>query len=108
MLRGPSPMAFTDKSLQCVDCGAGFVWTAGEQAFYADKHFTHEPRRCRACKAKRTAARPAEPPSAPRDRHEAEATCTACGRATTVPFRPSPGRPIYCRECFQQRRRGGR
>ena len=108
MLRGPSPMAFTDKSLQCVDCGAGFVWTAGEQAFYADKHFTHEPRRCRACKAKRAAARPAEPPSAPRDRHEAEATCTACGRATTVPFRPSPGRPIYCRECFQQRRRGGR
>jgi CxxC-x17-CxxC domain-containing protein len=101
-------MAFTDKSLQCVDCGAGFVWTAGEQAFYADKHFTHEPRRCRACKAKRAAARPAEPPSAPRDRHEAEATCTACGRATTVPFRPSPGRPIYCRECFQQRRRGGR
>ncbi|MGH9529215.1 MAG: CxxC-x17-CxxC domain-containing protein, partial [Terriglobales bacterium] len=23
---------------------------------------------------------------------------------TTVPFRPSQGRPVFCRECFQDRR----
>jgi CxxC-x17-CxxC domain-containing protein len=107
-------MVFTDKSLQCVDCGADFVWTAGEQAFYADKQFTHEPRRCRACKSKRAAARPADPPSAapppvgPRESVEVQATCSSCGRATTVPFRPSQGRPVYCRGCFQQRKRGTR
>jgi CxxC-x17-CxxC domain-containing protein len=24
-----------------------------------------------------------------------------------VPFRPTQGRPVYCRECFQQRRSMG-
>jgi CxxC-x17-CxxC domain-containing protein len=101
-------MVFTDKPLQCVDCGAEFVWTAGEQAFYADKQFTHEPRRCRACKAKRATARPPAPPPVPRERVEVQVTCTSCGRATTVPFRPGQGRPVYCRECFQRRKRAGR
>lgn len=27
-------------------------------------------------------------------------TCTKCGAATTVPFVPTPGRPVYCRSCF--------
>jgi CxxC-x17-CxxC domain-containing protein len=102
-------MVFTDKPLQCVDCGAEFMWTAGEQAFYADRQFKHEPRRCRACKAKRAVSRPEETaPPPPRERVDVEVTCSSCGRATTVPFRPSQGRPVYCRECFQQRRRAGR
>ena len=50
-------MDFQDRNLQCVDCGSDFVWTAGEQAFYADKHFTNEPKRCKACKAVCWAAR---------------------------------------------------
>ena len=29
-----------------------------------------------------------------------EVTCSKCGAATTVPFTPTPGRPVYCRECF--------
>ena len=29
-----------DKTLVCKDCGAEFVFTAGEQAFYAEKGFT--------------------------------------------------------------------
>ena len=51
-------MEFQDKSLNCVDCGAEFIWTAGEQLFFADKNFKNEPKRCKSCKAKR-AARPA-------------------------------------------------
>ena len=51
-------MEFQDKNLNCVDCGAEFVWTAGEQHFFADKNFKNEPKRCKSCKAKR-AARPA-------------------------------------------------
>ena len=30
-------MEFQDKALRCVTCGAEFVWTAGEQAFFAEK-----------------------------------------------------------------------
>jgi CxxC-x17-CxxC domain-containing protein len=97
-------MAVADKRLLCVECGAEFVWTAGEQAFFADKQFKNEPRRCRACKHRRGARRVAPPPQGPQERAETEATCSACGRTTTVPFRPAPGRPIYCRDCFQQRR----
>ena len=41
-------MEFQDKTLQCVDCGTDFVWTAGEQAFFADKGFKNEPKRCKA------------------------------------------------------------
>jgi CxxC-x17-CxxC domain-containing protein len=37
-------------------------------------------------------------------RVETTTTCTQCGKETTVPFKPTQGRPVYCRECFQQRR----
>lgn len=42
-----------DKQLMCIDCGARFVFSAGEQEYYAKKRFT-EPKRCQNC---RTAAR---------------------------------------------------
>lgn len=28
------------------------------------------------------------------------AICSSCGRETTVPFEPIPGKPVYCRECL--------
>jgi CxxC-x17-CxxC domain-containing protein len=100
-------MEFQDRTLRCADCGSDFVWTAGEQAFFADKRFTNEPKRCKACKAKRVQRRAVDP-AAGHDRTETRATCSACGKETTVPFRPSQGRPVYCRDCFQQRKpRGG-
>lgn len=37
-------------------------------------------------------------------------TCSACQAETTVPFTPTPGRPVYCRSCFEkqaQRRAAG-
>jgi CxxC-x17-CxxC domain-containing protein len=97
-------MEFQDKVLACVDCGAEFVFTAGEQMFFADKGFKHEPKRCKACKSKRTQ----NASSAGRyPRVETVTTCSQCGKETTVPFRPTQGRPVYCRECFQQRRSAG-
>lgn len=33
-----------DKTLVCSDCGNEFVFTEGEQAFYAEKGFTNEPK----------------------------------------------------------------
>ena len=35
-----------DKTLVCKDCGADFVFTEGEQQFYAEKGFDNEPQRC--------------------------------------------------------------
>jgi len=99
-------MELQDRTLRCADCGSDFVWTSGEQAFFADTHFTNEPRRCKACKAKRVQRRAADPASG-RDRTETRATCSACGKETTVPFKPSQGRPVYCRDCFQQRQPPG-
>jgi CxxC-x17-CxxC domain-containing protein len=32
------------------------------------------------------------------------ATCSNCGKATEVPFLPRNDKPVYCRECFQERR----
>lgn len=50
-------MEYTDKTLKCVDCGKEFVFTAGEQQFYAEKGFTNEPKRCPECRAAHKANR---------------------------------------------------
>lgn len=34
----------------------------------------------------------------PREMHDA--VCADCKKATQVPFKPSAGRPVYCRDCF--------
>lgn len=31
-----------------------------------------------------------------------EVVCAACGATTTVPFEPTPGRAVYCRDCFRK------
>ena len=41
-----------DKTLKCKDCEAEFIFTEGEQAFYAEKGFTNEPTRCPECRKK--------------------------------------------------------
>lgn len=48
---------FQDKTLVCKDCGAEFVFTAGEQEFYAEKGFQNEPIRCKACRNARKSQR---------------------------------------------------
>jgi CxxC-x17-CxxC domain-containing protein len=99
-------MEFQDRILTCVDCAADFVWTAGEQQFFADKNFKNEPKRCKSCKGKR-ASRPGgggRSGNAPRERVETTTMCSACGKETTVPFRPTQGRPVFCKECFQSRK----
>ena len=46
-------MSYADKTLTCRDCGTQFVFTAGEQEFYAQKGFTNEPTRCPSCRQSR-------------------------------------------------------
>ena len=42
-----------DKTIVCKDCGAEFVFTEGEQAFYAGKGFENDPVRCPECRKAR-------------------------------------------------------
>ena len=35
-------------------------------------------------------------------RQSFEATCAACGVQTTVPFEPTQGRDVYCRDCYRK------
>ena len=101
-------MQFVDRLLKCSDCGNDFVFTAGEQIFFYDKQFKNDPKRCKLCKAKRSgASRTASGTGAavlPYSRTETRTMCSACGIETTVPFKPTQGRPVLCRSCFQMKR----
>jgi CxxC-x17-CxxC domain-containing protein len=88
-------MEFIDRGLKCNDCGAEFVFTAGEQLFFHDKQFMNDPKHCKQCKAKRVRG-------GPRVRSETRTTCSECSAETTVPFKPTQGRPVLCRSCFQR------
>jgi CxxC-x17-CxxC domain-containing protein len=88
-------MEFIDRVLKCIDCGSEFIFTAGEQLFFHDKDFKNDPKRCKQCKAKRASG-------GMRVRTETRTQCSACGMETTVPFRPTQGRPVLCRSCFQK------
>ena len=90
---------YEDKTLVCKDCEADFVFTAGEQEFYAEKGFENEPTRCKECRdAKKARARQ------PREMHTA--ICAGCGAEAKVPFEPKEDRPVYCSECFAKQKEG--
>jgi CxxC-x17-CxxC domain-containing protein len=110
----------SDKTLVCRDCGQSFVFTAGEQAFYQERGFS-EPQRCKSCRDKRKADRGGGMDSSyggynggysggggggysSGPRQLFPAVCSACGKQTEVPFEPRSDKPVYCRECFQERR----
>ncbi len=103
-------MSFADKTLTCRDCGMDFVFTAGEQQFYATKGFINEPVRCPSCrKARKTQMsrsserrRPVNAPSETRERVNYKVTCAGCGQETTVPFVPRGTKPVYCSACFNR------
>ena len=92
-------MEFQDRVIKCCDCEQDFIFTAGEQHFFHDKNFKNEPKRCKACKNKRQGHASAGPA-----RTETSTNCSQCGRETTVPFKPTQGRPVFCRECFLVRK----
>ena len=103
-----------DQWIKCVDCGENFLFTAGEQAFYASKGLTNAPIRCKKCRETRKQQRSEAGSGSrgggggraggPREMHSA--TCSSCGTETQVPFMPVSGRPIYCRDCYESHRPG--
>jgi CxxC-x17-CxxC domain-containing protein len=101
-------MEYVDRILTCVDCGGEFVFTAGEQLFFQDKQFKNDPKRCKPCKSRRahggqTPSPGAGPAAAGISRTETRTECSECGVSTTVPFKPTQGRPVLCRQCFKNK-----
>ena len=116
-------MSYADKTITCRDCGMDFVFTAGEQEFYAQKGFSNEPSRCPSCRQQRKGGGGGGSSgrgsggygerdsygsrggysSGPREMHTA--TCASCGGPAQVPFVPRGDKPVYCSDCFQQQRR---
>lgn len=39
------------------------------------------------------------------DRPMYDAICDECKKETKVPFKPTEGRPVYCRDCYAKRRK---
>ena len=112
-------MSYADKTITCRDCGMDFVFTSGEQEFYAQKGFTNEPTRCPSCRQQRKAGGGSSrggyndrdsygdsygggSSRGPREMHTA--ICASCGKEAQVPFVPRGDKPVYCSDCFQQQR----
>ena len=100
-------MSFSDKTLTCKDCGQEFIWTSGEQEFYASRGLMNEPGRCPSCRAARRASGGmgggqygSRGMSGPREFFTA--TCSNCGGEARVPFQPRGDKPVYCSSCFEQ------
>jgi CxxC-x17-CxxC domain-containing protein len=105
---------YADKTLSCRDCGQSFVFTAGEQEFFASRGFANEPSRCPDCRAERKRSQGDRGMSyggggggggyGRSERTMYPATCSSCGKETEVPFQPRSDRPVYCSDCFAQQR----
>lgn len=91
---------YEDKTLVCKDCGQEFVFTAGEQEFYAEKGFQNEPQRCKECRiAKKQAMRENR---GPQELHRA--VCAQCGGEALLRFVPKNDSPVYCDACYRERK----
>ncbi|MBS3167807.1 DNA-directed RNA polymerase [Candidatus Woesearchaeota archaeon] len=38
----------------------------------------------------------------PREMHKA--TCSSCGQECEVPFKPSEGREVFCKDCYRNKK----
>ncbi len=128
-------MSYANKTLACRDCGTEFVFTAGEQEFYAQKGFTNEPTRCPSCRQQRKQSVGrgngggggygerdsygngggygnerrggggggyGRGTGGEREMHTVQ--CAECGGNAQVPFIPRGDKPVYCDNCYRQRR----
>ena len=104
---------YEDKTLICKDCGNEFIFTAGEQEFYAEKGFQNEPLRCKDCILKARSeiisqneplrckdCRIARKNSIRGERKMYTINCADCGAEAKVPFEPKNNKPVYCSECY--------
>jgi len=102
-------LSYEDKVLKCRECGRDFVFTTGEQEFFASRGLMNQPARCPECRALRR-QRPSssngdyatDDRSFRPQREMHPAVCAECGAETMVPFLPRNDRPVYCSSCYDR------
>lgn len=100
-------MEYQDRTLSCQDCGTGFTFSADDQAYFAQRGFTNEPKRCPSCRANRRDQRDRfGGGSYGYERKMYDVVCAQCGKDTQVPFEPKGIKPVYCSDCFRSQRSG--
>lgn len=87
--------------LQCADCGQEFDFSPEEQEFYGEKGYT-QPKRCGSCRSQNRARKNDRGGGSGRPQVRHEVKCSACGIQTTVPFKPTLDRPVYCTDCYRK------
>lgn len=97
---------YQDKTLVCRDCGQDFIFSAGEQEFFASKGLQNEPGRCPSCRTARRASNGmgGGSRSSGGPREMTTVTCSSCGQPAQVPFVPRNDKPVYCSDCFSKQR----
>ncbi|MFH1435535.1 MAG: zinc-ribbon domain containing protein [Pseudomonadota bacterium] len=129
-------MQHEDLEMTCVECGDGFVFTRTEKQQWAKRGFVHTPKRCRRCREERRKRQKNSYPSndqysvqniyrapafqneqqwkssyrSPMERparRDYEITCSKCGEKDRIPFRPSPGRDVFCHACYEEIKKSG-
>jgi len=121
-----------DRTLPCCDCGQDFVFSEAEQAFFRERGFDHDPKRCVECRRGRRkkfqsrgggdrtgGATDSERPREAQENGQASrrdrprpaggathsAVCSSCNQETEVPFKPDGVRPVFCMPCLKQQTR---
>ncbi len=103
-------MSYQDKTLTCSDCNNSFIFSAEEQEQFHSRGYTNEPKRCPECRQARKAERSGNIGNSYGSsgsgyipaRQMYPAVCADCGKATSVPFEPRQGRPVYCSDCYRK------
>ena len=95
----------------CAECGNSCevpFKPTGDRPIYCSKCFEIKERKG----GKRFGGRDSEGSGfADRDSRHTEmfrATCAECGKSCEIPFEPRDDRPVYCDDCFENRRNGDR
>jgi CxxC-x17-CxxC domain-containing protein len=86
----------TDKTLNCSECAAAFVFTEAEQEFYETRNLTNLPKRCPNCRVLSRLKRDGKDLT-----NVTDVNCAACGTLTKVPFKPQGYKPVYCASCLR-------
>ncbi len=129
-------MHYEDIELACVQCGEKFVFSKSEQQHWAKRGFVHKPKRCKKCRDERRSRMQNfygssgsqgiyRAPSFRNERNykneyrspmagswkhqprEYDITCSKCGAKDTIPFKPAPGREIFCHACYEEIKKSG-
>lgn len=90
---------FEDKQLQCCDCANDFIFSAGEQEFFAKKGLTNQPKRCENCRVICRVSRAGKSAD-----NVSKAVCFQCQSEFLLPFRPTGYKPTFCNSCFRAKK----